>query len=124
MIAIAVIASIVIAGGAFFAGMQYQKGQRGNFGQFGANGQRGMGMRTGNMNNFRPVTGEIISADDKTITVKIPDGSSKIVLFSDSTMISEATSSTKQSLQTGKKVMIFGSSNSDGSVTAQNIQLK
>ncbi len=116
---------ILVAAGSFFGGMKYQQSQRGNrMGQF--NGQNFMGRFNQNgmgQNNFRPVRGEVTSADDKSITVKMADGSSKIVILSDSTAITEATSATKQALKSGTQVMIFGNQNSDGSVTAQNIQL-
>ena len=126
-----VIASVIFAGAGFFGGMQYQKMQRGGFaaGQFGGrggNGQRMMGGPGGpnGQNNFsRPVNGEIISSDDKSITVKSSDGSSKIILINDQSKISEATDSTKSALTTGKNVVVFGTTNQDGSVTAQNIQL-
>jgi beta-lactamase superfamily II metal-dependent hydrolase len=71
----------------------------------------------------RPVAGDIIASDDKSITVKLQDGSSKIVLVNDQSTVTEATTSTKQSLSVGKKVLVFGTANSDGSVTAQNVQL-
>jgi hypothetical protein len=128
-----VIASLVFAGAGFFGGMEYQKMQRGGFagGQFGgrgANGQfrmmGGPGGQTGGPAGMnRPVAGDIIASDDKSITVKLQDGSSKIVLVNDQSTVTEATTSTKQSLSVGKKVLVFGTANSDGSVTAQNVQL-
>lgn len=121
---IAIVAILVVGGAAFFGGMQYQKSQRGNFAQ--ANGQSrtalGQGAQ-GNRANFRPINGEILNADDKSITVKLTDGSSKIVLLSGTSTITEATSATKQALTVGKQVLVVGTANSDGSVTASNIQL-
>ncbi len=120
---------VVIGVAAFFGGMQYQKMQRvqgfgGRFGQYGPGAQMmGQGRQGGNNTNARPVAGQIISADDKSITVKMQDGSSKIVLLSDSTAITEATSAGKQALTSGKQVVVFGNTNSDGSVTATNVQL-
>jgi flagellar basal body-associated protein FliL len=124
-IIITILLLIIVAGGAFFAGIKYQQKKIPSFaGQF-ANGQNlrsGNGQtRTGNA--FRPVNGEIISADDKSITVKLQDGSSKIVLLSDSTQINKADTATKADLKVGETVAVFGSDNSDGSITAQNIQL-
>ncbi len=121
---ITIILVIVFAGGGFFAGMKYQQSKQSTFArQFG----QVQGMRTGqgqgNRQGFRPITGEIISSDDKSITVKLQDSSSKIVLFSDSTTINKADTATKDDLKTGTKVAVFGQTNSDGSVTAQNIQL-
>jgi len=72
---------------------------------------------------FQPVNGEIISSDDKSITVKLTDGGSKIVILSDNTEINQAANATKDDLKAGEKVAVFGQENSDGSVTAQSIQL-
>lgn len=118
--------AVLVGAGAFFGGMKYQQGKRPNFArQFGnMPGQAGQAGRTGgNRTGFRPVNGEIISSDDKSITVKLQDGSSKIVLFSDKTEINKASSGAKEDLKTGEKVMVVGTENSDGSVTAQSIQL-
>lgn len=119
-----VIVVLVVAAAAFYGGMQYQKNMRGTgsgqnrqFTTFNRNGMGGMST------NNRPVAGEITSSDDKSITVKTQDGSSKIVLVSDSTAVTEATSAGKQALQNGKNVVVFGNQNSDGSVTAMNIQI-
>lgn len=114
---------IVFAGAGFYGGMQYQKIQRGNF-----SGQLGAGvMRNGRVGTtrggFRPVAGEIISADDKSITVKLQDDSSKIILINTKTVINKAQIVDKSELKVGEKVSVFGSENTDGSVTAQNVQL-
>src|SRR5205814_985122 len=115
----ALVALIAGAGGGFVGGMKYQQSKtpsRSTFanarGQF--QGRAGMG---------RPVTGEIIANDDKSITVKMSDGSTKIVLLSDKTIINTAVAGIKTDLKTGTKVAIFGTENADGSVSAANIQL-
>ena len=123
-IAVMAIVVILVAVGAFFGGMKYQQGKQQSPRQFnGAQGQRTGSGATGNRTGFRPVSGEIISADDKSITVKLQDGSSKIVLLSDKTEINKADQATKADLKVGEKVAAFGQENSDGSVTAQSIQL-
>lgn len=120
---IAIILLFVGLGGGFFGGMQYQKSQR-QAGQFDRQaGNPGQGRRFGGNGNMRPVAGEILNADDKSITVKMMDGSSKIVLLSDKTQINKATTAVKADLKIGEKVAVFGAENSDGSVTAQSIQL-
>lgn len=119
---VTIILVLVFGVGGFFAGMKYQQSKQPAFTrQFGG----GQGARNGQVNRqgFRPVNGEIISADEKSITVKMLDGSSRIVLFSDKTEINKAASGTKEDLKVGEKVAVFGTENSDGSVTAQNIQL-
>lgn len=115
---ITIILLIAVGGGAFFGGMKYQQSKRSNFGARMDRGQF-QGARTG----FRPVNGEIVSADDKSVTVKLQDNTSKIVLLTDKTQINKADQATKEDLKAGEKVAVFGQENSDGSVTAQNIQL-
>ncbi len=69
------------------------------------------------------VMGEIISQDENSITVKIQDGSTKIVILGDSTTYSKPQSIEKTELSIGNQVRVSGNANSDGSITAQNVQL-
>lgn len=114
---------LIFAGAGFYGGMKYQENKPRNFNGQGAvrNGRTGIG--TNNRGGFRPVTGEIISVDDKSITVKLQDNSSKIILIGDKTVIDKAQTVNKSELKVGEKVSVFGSQNTDGSVTAQNVQL-
>ncbi len=140
-----VIAALIIVGGAsFYGGLKYadsknpssagsasnrqnfsnltpeQRQQR--FGQMGAGaGRTDAGARQGGA-NF--VSGEIIAKDDKSITVKLRDGGSKIVFYSGSTNIEKFASGATNDLEVGKSIMVNGSANADGSVTAQSIQLR
>lgn len=126
---------VVFTAVGFYGGMKYQQNKPQSFiGQFNnrQGGLRNYQLRnsTGTMRNtginredFRPVAGEIISADDKSITVKLQDESSKIVLINYKTQINKAEIVNKSELKVGEKVSVFGSENSDGSVTAQNVQL-
>lgn len=125
---ITIIAVIIVGVGGFFGGMQYQKSQRSSAFAGFAGGQGGQFRRFGGANgqagNTRPVTGQILNVDSNSITVKMPDGSSKIVLLSGTTPIMEATSASAQALTPGKNVMVLGNANSDGSITATNIQIR
>ncbi|MBI4973704.1 hypothetical protein HZC27_03790 [Candidatus Roizmanbacteria bacterium] len=114
---------ILVGAGAFYGGMRYQESQPATFSRQGGAGGVGSRQGQGGRTGFRPVNGEIISTDEKTITVKLQDGSSKIVLLSDKTTINKAEVAAKTDLKSGVKVAVFGATNSDGSVTAQNIQL-
>jgi len=119
------ILSVAVAGGLGFAGgMKYQESKKTPLraGGMAFQADRGQFQR-GPGNGFRPVSGEIISSDDKSITVKLVDGSSKIVIVSESTVINKSAEGTRADLKTGERVMVFGTENTDGSVTAQNIQL-
>ena len=120
----AVVALIVGAGAGFFGGMTYQKSKTSTAADNRAGGQgRRFGQGAGGQNGMRPVTGEILSIDDKSMTIKMQDGTSKIVLLSATTMISQTTPGAKTDLATGKQVLVIGMTNSDGSVSAQNVQL-
>jgi hypothetical protein len=124
---ITIVLIILVGGGGFFAGMQYQKSKTPQFAAGGANGRRGgqaFGNRAGaSANGARPVAGQIVSEDSTSITVKSADGSTKIVILSTSTGVTESTTSTKQALTNGQQVLVIGTPNSDGSITAQNIQI-
>jgi hypothetical protein len=110
----------------FFGGMKYsdyQRAQMRNNGnrqfQGGANGQ--IPGRT--QGGGRPITGEIISKDDKSITVKTEGQGSKIIMLSNTTTYSKTAEVTLEDIAIGDKVGVFGTENSDKSMTAQNIQL-
>ncbi|PIS21691.1 hypothetical protein COT51_01320 [candidate division WWE3 bacterium CG08_land_8_20_14_0_20_41_15] len=119
---------VAFAAGGFFGGMKYQQSKIGtnfrrqfgdNLGQREVNGQVQGQTRMGG----RQTIGEIGSLDDKSITVKMQDGSSKIVILSDTTKYVKASSATKGDFKVGDTVAVFGTTNSDGSLTAENVQL-
>lgn len=120
---VVVLLIVIIAIGGFFAGMKYQqsKSPAGRFGNF-QNGRNGQSQSRAGQ-GFRPVNGEIINADDKSITVKLQDGTSKIIILSDKTQINKASEAPKEELKIGEQVAVFGTENPDGTVTARNIQL-
>lgn len=122
-IIITIVLLVAVGAGAFFGGMQYQKTQtRAAFGQVGGQGfARRFAGAAGQ--NGSAIRGQITSASDTSITVTQRDGSSKIILLSGSTNISKAAAGSKTDLTKGAQVMAVGTTNSDGSVTAQLIQL-
>lgn len=121
-----VVAAVVIAGGSFYGGMAYAQSKapaRGQFANAQLNGQFGdtRGTRTGT-GGF--TSGEILSKDASSMTIKMQDGSTKIVLVSTSTQVMKTAAGTLTDLSAGTSVVVTGSANSDGSVTAQSVQIR
>jgi hypothetical protein len=122
-----IVALIAAIGGSFWGGMEYgqSKGLAKIPEEFG-NFQNRMTTSTGGQIGMRSggaTMGEIISKNDDTITVKLRDGGSKIIFYSDSTKISKTADGTSADLETGKTVSVNGKTNDDGSLTAQSIQI-
>lgn len=128
-----IILLVVVGAGAFYGGMIYQKNQRPSFGaggrggfyrnfNGGAGGQRGAG-GTGGGQAMTPVRGQIVSTGNNTITVKLPNGSSKIVDLTGQTRINKATTGSVSDLKQGITVTAIGTANSDGSVTADDVTI-
>ncbi len=124
--------AIVAGGGAFYGGMKYaQSKTQGKFQNFSnlspeerqQMGAAGIGLRGGNSGGSGFASGEIINKDEKSITVKLRDGGSKIIFYSDTTEIDKFATGTPSDLKIGKTVTINGKTNQDGSITAQSIQL-
>jgi len=119
---------VAVAAGAFYGGVTYQKSKstnqrsqfavnaNGRFGQGGPNGQRGT--RFGGA-----VIGEVVSMDEKSLTVKMMDGSSKLINLSNTTTYNKSTEGKFQDITTGTRVAVFGTPDSDGSVTATNVSI-
>lgn len=134
MITLLVIVVVVIGGLGFFSGSVYAKHSASNTmsasmsgGQFrmgGATvGNRTFGQRAGAAGNGFS-GGQVIAKDDTSITVQGRDGSSKIVFFTTGTPVSKMVAGTSSDLSVGQTVMITGTPNSDGSISASSIEVR
>jgi len=136
---IIILVVIVVGAGAFYGGMQYSKSQskgslsggfanltpeerQARFQQMGAG--NGSSQRMGQGAGAGFVNGEILSKDNQSLTIKLRDGGSKIVLFSTSTEVSRFIEGELNDLTVGQSVMVNGRANADGSITAQSIQVR
>jgi hypothetical protein len=70
------------------------------------------------------VTGAIAVIDSSSITLQLANGNSEVVFYSTSTPVSEPTTVSVNTLKVGTTIMVGGTSNSDGSLTAQTIQVR
>lgn len=122
---------IIIGVGAFYAGVKY--GQRG----FSTGGPQGFNrgdfqnLPGGAAGRFQGRTaganflfGEITAKDEASITVKLPAGGSRIIFYSESTEIGKFVKASAADLEIGKTISVNGKANSDGSITAQSIQVR
>ena len=124
-----IIISVMVAGVSFYGGTLYGKSSataqatadrqaRMTQGGAGASGQRGA------RNGGGFVTGQVVSKDAGSMVLGLRDGGSKNVFFSTSTQVTKSTAGSLNDLVVGMDVSINGSANSDGSVTAQSVQLR
>lgn len=126
---------VLIAAGSFFGGFKYgqtkKTSNQNGFRQMAGNWQGQNRNGAGNLNIANFTSGEIIAKDDQSITVKTVDPrqpnnqiGSKIIFFSDTTSIIKNATGTPAELIIGETVMVSGTTNSDGSLTASSIQLR
>lgn len=124
--ALIMVVAVVVGALAFFGGVQYQKSQAasnggGQFAQGGSGKQSGR--ERGRARFGGALVGKIVSQDANSITVQMQDGSSKIVNISSGTRIIKSSVASKSDLAVGQAVAASGTSNSDGSLTADRVQL-
>ena len=120
---------VILAGGGFFGGMTYQKSKVPSFGDGIKNGAMGtpptgMGAARNGQSGGGDNSGEITSKDDESITIKLSTGSTKTIYYSDSTKVAKSEDGSKDDLSVGTTINAMGTSNSDGSVSAQIIQIQ
>jgi hypothetical protein len=131
-IVITIVGIVLVGVLAFFGGMQYQKMQSVkmvmNTTMNGGGRNMAFGAGQGRMSGTRAqgigmTMGEITSIDASSVTVKLQDGSSKIINLQSSTTYNKAEEGSKNDLKTGERIAVFGNTASDGSITAESVQL-
>jgi hypothetical protein len=127
---VATVVVVAVGLGCLFGGRAWGAGGLSSNDQFAGGGpgmQRGDGSMPsgppGGRNTGGLVSGSIIAVDGNSITVQTSDGSTKIVLFGSSATISLATAGSTSDLKTGVNVVVSGTANTDGTVTASSIRL-
>jgi hypothetical protein len=120
----AVVAVVVFAGG-YFYGKSTAPSLGGNGGTGFNSSTRGAafaGRGGGAGGGF--TAGTITAMDSSSITLQLPNGNSEVVFYSNSTTVSKPTDVPISTLAVGSNVMVGGSANSDGSLTASTIQVR
>lgn len=135
-IIIMAVGGLVVMGLVFYGGMKFggqnqitTKSRTAFSGQFNSQGTGMPGPGSQNEGAFRGgmnggIIGEVIAKDDKSITVKLKDGGSKIVFYSEKTLVSKTSTTSLNDVLVGGQVVVIGSSGQDGSVSAESIQLR
>lgn len=128
-----IIAIIVVGGATFYGGMKYQEIKTTNIQNLSPEARRQMFQQSGGTALGRNLgaragggftTGEIIAKDDTSITVKLRDGGSKIIFVSTTAEITKSVKGSSNDLEVGKTVSVGGKQNTDGSVTAETVQVR
>ena len=128
------VVGVIVLVAVFYGGMVYGKSQT----PASINGAQtlngvGRGFRNGGGNSGGFTVGQIISKDATSITVQLmtPGGAasgtaagSKIVFFDSNTKVTKQASGTLADLAVGTEVSVTGTTNSDGSVSAQSVQIR
>ncbi len=128
-LAIGLAVLLAVGGSSFYGGLKYGESKAApagaRFQVFGQGAQRG-GASAGTQQRANRgggfVSGDIMSVDDKSLTIKSRDGGSRIILLSGSTEVSKFSAGALSDLQVGDSVTVTGKTNTDGSITAQTIQ--
>jgi hypothetical protein len=128
MITLLVVIVVIVGGLAFYAGDVYaaHKATNANTARVGAfaggagvRGTRGAGATGGGFSG-----GTVISKDATSITVQARDGSSKIVFYTANTPIMKTSAGAIGDVAVGSDIAVTGTANSDGSISAQSIQVR
>lgn len=129
IIILVLISAVVFGGGGYFLGKKAGSAQapqaftRGAQAGFGQNGSGRM-VRPGGVTGGGLVSGEVLSKDVTSLTLKLRDGGSRIVLFAPSTGVMRTASGTIDDIAVGKQVSVIGTQNPDGSMTATSLQVR
>lgn len=126
-------AAVIVSGGiGFMAGNKLggnepfngKREQVGNFQNMRGTGQVGSAIPGGKGMNGGMISGEVLSIDGQSITIKVQNEGSKIILVPEGAKVMKSVSVDKSDIKQGENIIVTGKTNSDGSVSAESIQLR
>jgi len=82
------------------------------------------GVRVGGAGNGGMLSGTVAAKDSESITINTKDGSSHVVLITPATSFLKSVSGAQSDVSVDTTIIVSGTTNSDGSVTAQSVQIR
>jgi hypothetical protein len=120
-----ILLTAVVAGGlGFWGGMAYQTSKATASRTAAAAQYAGRAGRTGATAAGGFVSGQVLSMDAQSITVQLRAGGSQVIFYTPTTTASKPTDVPVSSIAVGDNITVMGTANSDGSVTANSIQVR
>ncbi len=115
---------VVIALGMFYIGAEYEKGKLSKLNSTCSLGKAKKSSKKHSVvtPSANAISGTITAKDDKTVTLKMADGTTKIVDYTAATTVGKNAKSTIADLVIGEEVTVSGQPNADGTFAADNIQ--
>lgn len=120
------VALVVIGGIAFYAGMAYAKSASPNTAKTGGGQYLASGASASRLASGRGglTAGQIIAKDATSVTIQTQNGSTTIVLVNPGTQVTKSAAGSLSDLSIGTGVVVTGTPNADGSVTAEAVQIR
>jgi pectate lyase len=117
--------SIIVAGSIGYYVGSHRASTAANMRQ-GMMGQAGLGARGGFARgaNGGMVNGSVVSLTDNVLTLKARDGGSRVILFTAGTKVTKSVDGARTDVKDGVNVVILGTQNTDGSITAETVQIR
>lgn len=126
----AVVVIVAIAGIGFYAGTKgisnNPQQQLNDVNATGSNTENQMmkGAGPGKLSPENMIQGQVTEINNQEITVELTDGTTKTILLSGTTRIGKVITGTLDDIVVGSSLAVNGAQNSDGSVSAQMVQIR
>jgi hypothetical protein len=122
---IAIVVLIVVAGGAFYFGVQNGKSSATAAATAARSAfTRGTGGAAGARAGGGAVTGQVVSVSANSLSISLPAGGSQNIFFTPATPVTKTVSGSVADLTVGTNIVVTGTANSDGSESATSIQIR
>jgi len=123
-----IIGAVLVAAVFFYAGLKYSQTQTptaSSTTRAAFAGRTGAGTGRGGAGGFGgAVMGTILSVDPQGITVSTQSSGSKIIFVASSTTYMKTSAGTASDATVGDNVLVSGTTNPDGSITARSIDVR